>query len=275
MLEAASGQVTRIEGFPTVEKEMRGKKRTMGPSSATIGDGFVYSGNRANSQVCAIDMVKLTRGECIKLPSSPDGLQYVATTHEVWVTTPHDKTITILDASKPAKLKISGKITLEGKPEGYAIDAGRGVFYTNLEDKDKTLVVDARTRKVTATWEPQCGSEGPRGLAVDASKGWLFVACTDRVEVLDTTHGGALLSRLDTGAGVDNIDYLETRGQLYVAAGKVAMLTVAQVGATGQVSLLGKAPTSEGTRVVVVDANGAAYVTDPMQGRILVLTPSH
>src|SRR6202035_538617 len=116
--------------------------------------------------------------------------------------------ITVLDTSTPGKLKVKTKIGLDGAPEGYAVDDTRGVFYTNLEDKDKTLVLDVKTHKVVATFEAQCGAEGPRGLAVDGGRGFLFVACTDHVEVLlDVAHAGTLISKLDTGAGVDNIDY--------------------------------------------------------------------
>jgi hypothetical protein len=102
----------------------------------------------------------------------------------------------------------------------------------------------------------------------------VLVACTDHVEALDAAHGGALLSKADTGGGVDNIDYLPARGQLYVAAGKAAKLTVWQVDDKGAFTLLAQGPTSEGARTVVVDRDGAAYVVDPAQGRILVLTPT-
>ena len=76
VLEVATGKLTRIQGFPTTEREVRGQKRKMGPSSATVGDGFVYAGNRGNSDVCAIDAAKLTKGACVTLPTPPDGLQH-------------------------------------------------------------------------------------------------------------------------------------------------------------------------------------------------------
>ena len=274
VLDVASGAVTRIKGFPTAEREIRGHKRLVGPSSASIGDGVVYAGNRANSEVCVIDSTRLVRGSCIALASSPDGILYVGATRELWVTTPRDKSITILDASAPPRLWTKMKIVFDGEPEGYAVDNGRGIFYTNLEDKDKTLAIDVRTRKVVSTWSPQCGSDGPRGLAVDSSRGLLFVACTDHLQVLDTAHDGALLSRLDTGAGVDNIDYLEARQLLYVAAGKAARLTIAQVGDKGAVETVATVVTSEGARTVVADRDGNAVVGDPAQGRVLLITPT-
>ena len=69
----------------------------VGPSSVTIGDGVVYVGNRADSSVCAFDARSLAKGACHKIDSMPDGLAYVAPRQEVWVTTPRDKSIRILD----------------------------------------------------------------------------------------------------------------------------------------------------------------------------------
>ena len=47
----------------------------------------------------------------------------------MWVTTPRDKSFVILDA---ATLKEKSKLTFEGNPEGFAVDAKRHRFYTNL-----------------------------------------------------------------------------------------------------------------------------------------------
>ena len=274
VLTAADGKLSQIGGFPTAEREARGQKRVMGPSSATVGQGVVYAGSRANSDVCAIDSSKLVRADCVRLESSPDGLQYVAATQEVWVTTPRDKSITILDVATPLHPRSKGKLALAGEPEGYAVDEAHGSFYTNLEDKDRTLQIDARARRVTADWPAQCGSDGPRGLALDLARGFVLVACTDHVEVLDAAHGGALLSKLDTGGGVDNIDYLPASARLYVAAGKAARLTVAHVDDRGTLSLVGSAPTAEGARTVLAGADGTAYLVDPLHGAVLVLTPT-
>jgi hypothetical protein len=85
---------------------------------------------------------------------------------------------------------------------------------------------------------------------------------------------GTLLSKLDTGAGVDNIDYLPLKNQLYVGAGKAATLTVAQVDDKGALTVVATAPTSQGARNPVVDGDGAVYLADGALGRILALSPS-
>jgi DNA-binding beta-propeller fold protein YncE len=272
VIEAGTDKVTQLPGFPTAEVERRGRKRTVGPSSASVGDGVVYVGNRADSTICAVDMKTRKKGACVALSSMPDGVAYVATTKEVWVTTPRDSALVILDASKPGVLTVKTTMKLEGSPEGYAVDGPHGIFYTNLEDKDRTLAIDVRSRAVKATWKPECGEEGPRGLALDLSLKFLFVACTEEAVVLDMAHDGAVRSRLPTGAGVDNIDYLPSKRQLYVAAGQ-GYLTVARVSSDGTLTAIASGATAEGARVVVADAKGGAYVADSRGGRILYFPP--
>src|SRR5262249_61283848 len=96
VVNTAGDTITAVEGFPTADVERDGRKRTVGPSSATVGEGVVYVGNRGDSKVCAIDAASLEKAGCVKLDSMPDGLAYVAATKEVWVTTPRDNAIVIL-----------------------------------------------------------------------------------------------------------------------------------------------------------------------------------
>ncbi len=220
VLDVASGAFTRIDGFATAEREVRGRKRQMGPSAATVGDGFVYIGNRATNEICPIDVNTLRSATCLKLKTGTDGVAYVSSAKEVWVTTPKDQTLTVLDASRPPALAVKTTVKLEGSPEGYAVDEARGLFFTNLEDRGGTVVVDVKTHKVKATWNPSCGPDGPRGIAFDAIHDFAIVACTDHVQVLDAAHDGALLGKLDAGAGIDNIDSVD--GKLYVAAAKAS-----------------------------------------------------
>ncbi|HEY6462292.1 MAG TPA: hypothetical protein VIY73_19125 [Polyangiaceae bacterium] len=268
--DVASGAFTRVDGFATMEREFRGKKRTMGPSSVSLGDGVAYVGDRGSGEVCVVDAAKLTRGACLKLASPPDGVAYVAATKEVWVTTPRAQSIAVLDASKPSVLKLKATIKVDGAPEGYASDGTRGVFITNLEDKNKTVVLDLKSRRTKATWTLDCAADGPRGVATDAEHGFVFVACTDKVLVLDGTSGAKLAS-YDTGAGVDNIDWLGPQRLLFSAAGKAARLTVARIDDKGQPTVVATGTTVEGARNAVADGSGNAYVADPANARLLVM----
>lgn len=273
VIDAGTDQVTRIEGFPTAAIERNGTTRTVGPSSATVGDGVVYVGNRGDSSVCAIDADSLRRGPCVRLESMPDGLAYVASTKEVWATIPHDRSIAVIDAATAGVLTRTATIGLEGQPEGFAVDDARGLFYTNLEDRDRTLTIDVGRRHVTRTWQPGCGAAGPRGLALDHALDVLFVACPDRIVALDAEHDGSQLAVIGVGGGLDNIDYVERRHELYAAAARTATLTIARLGPDRTLASLAVVPTVSGARNAVATDEGTAYLTDSAAGKILVVPP--
>jgi DNA-binding beta-propeller fold protein YncE len=271
VIDTTSDAVSQVTGFATTEMERHGTKRTVGPSAVTVGDGFVYIGNRGDRSVSEVDAGSLRRGASLVLDAMPDGLAYVAATREVWATTPGDQSIVVLDASVPGKLTKKTAIKLEGDPEGFAVDDRRGLFFTNLEDKDRTLAIDLKTRAVTKTWRPECGEAGPRGLALDAERNFLLVACTNRVVVLDSGHDGRLLSSLDTGDGVDGVDYVATRHEVYAAAGRAAKFTLAGLDAQGGLTSIATLATSPGARNPAATEDGSAYLTDAPEGKVLVV----
>jgi len=272
VLDVASGAMKRVDGFKSAERDAHGKKRVVGPSSVTLGDGFAYVGDRASNEICPVDLKTLEVRPCLTLPHAPDGVAYVARSKQVWVTTPADESMTVLDASTGGRLTVIGTVKVGGAPEGYAVDEAHGLFFTNLEDRNRTVVIDVATRAVKATWSPGCGEDGPRGLAVDSATSFVIVACTDHVQVLDGTHDGALLGRLDTGAGVDNVDYQGATHRLFVAAGKAARLTVAELSPRGELTVVATGDTHEGARNPVADARGTAYVADSPGARVVVLS---
>jgi DNA-binding beta-propeller fold protein YncE len=234
----------------------------------TIAESVAWVGNRADSKLCAFDLRTLEQRDCVQLSSMPDGVQWVAATKELWITTPRDQTLTIVGADK----KIS-TIKLKGDPEGYAIDGPRGVFYTNLEDKDLTLAVDVKTRKVTTLGSPGCKKEGPRGLALDAARRLLLVACTDGAVAIDLAHGNKPTGRVKTGTGVDNLDYDPAKKLLYVASSAAGTLTFVRVGDDGALTVASTALTGQGARNPIIDSAGTAYVPDSPRGKLLIIPP--
>jgi hypothetical protein len=270
VFDIASHAFARVDGFKTVEREAHGKKRIVGPSSGAVGQGFAYIGNRATQEICAVELQSLKKGACLTLQAAPDCVEYVPSTHEVWVTTPSTQQLVVLEASPKGLLKPKATIKLEGDPEGYAIDEPHGLFLTNLEDKGSTLRIDLKTHAVSDTWSAGCSADGPRGIAVDSVRNLVLVACTDHVQVLDAAHAGARLGQLDTGAGLDNIDYVAKTGLLYAAAGKASRLTIAHVDDGGQLTLLATGETGTGARNAVADANGNIYVSDPQGAHLLL-----
>ena len=280
VIDEKTDAVSQISGFPTGDIERRGRKITVGPTAASIGDGVVYIGNRGNATLCVIDAKTFKRGECVLASpdggETPDGVVYVAATRELWLTlrtrsgdTVPAKSLQIFDASDTHHLKPKMKIPLEGLGEGYAVDNQRGLFYTNVEDTGKTVAIDLRSRKVVAGWNP--GSNDLQGLALDSSRNFLFVACGDHVVSLDAGLGGKVLDSITTGPGLDNIDYSADATLLYAAASQAATLTIAEVDDHGKFHLRATVPTVKGVRGVVAGKGETAYLIDPAEGRILKL----
>jgi DNA-binding beta-propeller fold protein YncE len=285
VIDTTTDQITRLEGFPVGEVELRGKLRPVGPSSISVGDGVVYVGSRADSRICIIDGSKLKTGDCIAfapasagLAAAPDGLIYIAATHELWATSgappigipAADRSIKIFSAWPPARLALAGKIQLPGSAEGYAVDNRHGRFYTNLEETGQTVAIDVRKRAVVSTWR-SCSD--PSGVAVDSKRGFVFVACSDHVIAVDAARGGQVTGSVATGTGVDNIDYSEETGLLYAAAADAANLTIARVDDKGRLTPFAIVPSTKGARSVVAGASGRAYLIDPLGGRILKVEP--
>ncbi|MFL6354128.1 MAG: YncE family protein [Bryobacteraceae bacterium] len=274
VVDTSNERVREISGFATNEVEVRGRKRAQGPSGVSIGDGLVYIGDRADSSVCAIDERALERKTCGHIDSTPDGVVYVAPTKEVWVTAPRDNSVRILDSQN---LSQKEKLTFEGRPEGYAVDARRGRLYMNYEDKDLATAIDLKTHKTLAKWQSSCGEDGPHGLSVDPEAGYLFVACSTRVEVLDAGHNGEKLSYIKTSGGVDDLNYSPVTHLLYVGAAKDARLTVARVDGGGKLGLVAEVPTHEGARNGVVTKNGTVYLAHSQLGQsagLIVVSPN-
>jgi len=272
VIDTTSDKIERVQGFPIAEVEFRGKVRPVGPSSVAVGQGVVYIGSRADSRICVISSRTLKLGDCIAfappsagLAAAPDGLMYIAATRELWATSgappvgiaAADRSIKILSASRPEKLSPAGKIPLPGSAEGYAVDNLHGRFYTNLEETGQTVAIDVRKRTVVSTWR---SCDDPSGVAVDGKRGFVFVACSDHVIVLDTAHNGQVVGSITTGAGVDNIDYDADASLLYAAAAEAAQLTVAKVDDQGRPSSIAVVPTTKGARSVIAGTEGRAYL---------------
>ena len=281
VIDEATDAVSQVTGFATGEIERRGKKITVGPTAASVGDGVIYIGNRGDATLCVIDAKSLARLECVPVSAdhtvTPDGVVYVAAAREVWLTlrpkagdTAAAKSLEIFDASDPRHLKPKTRIPLDGLAEGYAVDNQRGLFYTNVEESGTTVAIDVRTHNIVAKWNP--GSADLQGLALDNARRFLFVACGDHVVSLDAGRDGKITDSIGTGAGLDNIDYSEDAKVLYAAASQAATLTVADVNDHGKFHLKTTVPTVKGARGVVAGKGETAYLIDPAEGRILKLT---
>jgi DNA-binding beta-propeller fold protein YncE len=102
---------------------------------------------------------------------------------------------------------VAGTIDLGGQPEEAASD-GNGHIYIDLEDKDAVAAVDAKTMKLTATYDLGGKGGGPGGLAMDAKNHILFSFCHDpQTVVILNADDGKIITSLPIGNGVDAAEF--------------------------------------------------------------------
>ena len=122
------------------------------------------------------------------------------------------------------------------------------------------MAVDLKTHETVATWNPACGGGGPHGLGLDVAAGHLFIGCDALAEVMNVGGDGAVLSKVDTGDGVDDIHYESATHLLYVGAARAAKLTIARADGAGKLTTVAQVPTQNGARNGVVTKDGTVYL---------------
>jgi hypothetical protein len=71
---------------------------------------------------------------------------------------------------------------------------------------------------------------------------------------------GSVLSKVDTGDGVDDIHYAPATHLLYVGAARAAKLTIARADDGGKLSIVAQVATQNGARNGVVTTDGTVFL---------------
>jgi hypothetical protein len=269
LVDPKTHAVEAIAGFSGARENARG--HSQGTTSADSGEGLIFASDRADRTVVVVDPAKKQIVARANLAGGPDYVRWVAPLREVWVSEPDRKVVETFrfEASAPPALAPSGTIEVPDGPESLEIDVSRRRAYTNTWH-DTTIAIDLDSRTKVAQWPNQC--QGARGLALDGSRGLLFVGCKEgKAVALDVEHGGAVLGSVTTAKGVDIVAFAGKLSHLYVPGAADARLTVVGVGARGKLEALGTIPTAADAHCVAVDDDGSAYVCDPGKGRLLVI----
>jgi DNA-binding beta-propeller fold protein YncE len=259
--------ITAVPGFSKVAAWGGGHDQSV--TSADEGDGVLFATDRTSRELVVVHSQRGNVLSRVRLGGGPDYVRWVAPTREIWVTEPDAERIEVFrlpeNATEPAA---AGSIPIPGGPESLVVDSRRQRAYANLW-KGRTVAIDLITRAVGGAWENGC--TGSRGLALDDSRGLLFVGCGEGgATALDVTDGGRIRGRGSVGAGVDVIDFDAARSHLYVPSGKTATFSILGVSRTGELRVLTTLPAAAGSHCVVTDHRGAVYVCDPKAGRLLV-----
>jgi len=268
LVDPKTRAIVGIKGFSSSHEGAQGHSE--GTTSADAGDGLVFASDRSEKTLVMVDPASGKIVGSVKLAASPDYVRWVAPMREVWVSEPAAKTIETfrLAEKSPPRLVPAGNIAIADGPESLEIDPQRHRAYANTWH-DITVAIELGSHAVSTRWQNGC--KGARGLALDQSRGFAFVGCTEgKAVVLDTAHDGKLLGSAKTGDGVDIIAFNPKLSHLYVPAGKAANLTVLGVSDKGELKVLGTLPAADDSHCVATDEDQTAYVCDPGKGRLLL-----
>jgi hypothetical protein len=239
-----------------------------GTTSADSDGKLIFASDRTRGMVMIVDVAQKKIVGSVKLGGGPDYVRWVEPLGEVWVTGPGKKTIERFKLTRgdtPALARV-GSIAVADGPESLVIDATRGRAYSNTWH-DETVAIELSSRRIVARWKNGC--QGARGLALDATRGLLFVGCDEgKASALDVAKG-SLVGSVITGKGVDIIAW--AHGHLYVPGGDDASLTIVGVGGRGELTALRRVATAADAHCVAADDDGHAFVCDPNEGRLLVV----
>lgn len=240
---------------------------SFGATSADEGGGVVYVGDRTKNTLTVIDGRARMVTSTVMLAATPGYVRYVTPTNEVWVTEPASKQIEFFSLPLTTKMPptSSAKVAVPGA-ESLAIDAASGLAFTNGDTS--TYAIDVSKRTVAATWSNGCKTA--RGLAVDASHGWVMVACEGGLVSVIDEKTGKTIGGVTTGSGIDQVSYDASTLRLYVPSpGSAAMAVVHMDPKSGMPSILGSVDTTMGSHCVVAAGGRELFVCAPATGQLL------
>jgi len=194
-----TGNPARITVFNLDTLEPAGEIADTNARGAAVdpksGHGFVTS-----KPVVMFDTKTLAVIKKIDVEGGPDGVLFDAFNQRTYIWSHSAPNATVIDAKDGA---ILGTIDLGGAPE-QAVSDGKGTIYVDLEDKDKVAVIDAKTMKVTKSYDLDGKGGTCAGLAMDVKNQILFVACRKpQTMVIMSAKDGKIIDALPLGAGTD------------------------------------------------------------------------
>jgi len=139
----------------------------------------------------------------ITTETSPDGILFEPATESVYILGHNTPAITVIDAKEGT---VVGTVDIGGAAEQAQSDSN-GHVYVCISDKAGIAVVDAKTRKLTATYSLQGKASGPSGLGLDVKNHILFAMCRPSTCVILSADDGKIITTLPLAGGSDSGDF--------------------------------------------------------------------
>jgi hypothetical protein len=161
-------------------------------------------------------------------------------------------------------------------------------------------VIQVMTHSIIDQWGNGCTQA--RGMAVDESRGYLFVACAEgKLVMMDINHHGVQITSQNYGGELNGVAYNPALQHIYLPSAASAVLAIfaIQEGTPGsppatatpageltptpnpnggdaniQLVRLGTSDTAVGAGCVTFDAFNTVWVCDPAHGKLFVIRDS-
>ena len=236
--------------------DITGLHHTHGVVFAKGGNGYISDGG--GNQVVVFDRKTYKVIHTIPAGTNPDGILYEPVTRTVWAFNGRSHNVTVIDTKDD---KVLGTLELPGKPE-FPVADGKGNIYGNIEDKSEIVHIDARTRKLLATWLVAPG-ESPSGLAIDQANGILFSVCDNQKMAIVSTKTGKVIATPTIGEGPDAARFSPNGGYAFSSNGESGTLTVVHENSPRHFTVVQNLLTEKGARTMTLspDGNKAYLVT--------------
>jgi DNA-binding beta-propeller fold protein YncE len=209
------------------------------------GKGFATSGGDSSVVIFDLQTLRVT-GRTIAAPDA-DAVLFDPATKRIFTFNGDSRSASVIDAASGNKV---GTIDLGGGPE-FAVSAGDGKLYVNLEDSSAIVEIDAAAMKVLRRW-PLAPCQSPSGLAIDRAHHRLFSGCHNKVMAISDAQAGKVITTVPIGEGVD-ANRFDPGTQLAFASTGDGTITVVHEDGPDTYSVVANVATKRGARTMEVD----------------------
>jgi len=217
------------------------------------GKGFATSGGDSSVVIFDLKTLRVT-GRTMVAPDA-DAVLFNAATKRIFTFNGDSRSASVIDAASGKNI---GTIDLGGGPE-FAVSAGDGKLYVNLEDSSAVVEIDAAAMKVLRRW-PLAPCESPSGLAIDREHHRLFSGCHNQVMAISDAQAGKVVATVPIGQGVD-ANRFDPGTQLAFASTGDGNITVVHEDGPDTYTVVGNVATKRGARTMEVDLKSHVVYT--------------
>jgi DNA-binding beta-propeller fold protein YncE len=237
----------------------------VGVAGALVSEttGWVFTSNRGENSVGMFLPGSESNLEKISVGIRPNGLAFddkyglLLSAHVGDPSNPASFSVALVDVTKR---QVRNYVPVPGRTRWTIFDPTASVFYVNIVDPPKIVVIDPQMpEEVARVYD--IPAEGPHGLDLDVLNRRLFCACDRGIVFALKADTGEIMAQANLNGKPDVIFYNSTRQHLYVAIGNPGVIDVFD---TKTLKLLETVPTEKGAHTLGFD---------PLRNKIYAFLP--